>query len=89
MMILFRKSFAILVLRNRENARNREKELSREPFPTTLGRGGVGSPSLFACVTGGGLLFGDGKPLPEHSEETGRWLAGKRVSGRNDEPNGQ
>jgi hypothetical protein len=35
------------------------------------------------------LLCGDGKPLPERSEETGRWLAGKRVSGGNDEPNGQ
>jgi hypothetical protein len=96
MMIFFRKSFA-----TGRTPGNREKELSREPFPTTLGRGGVGSPSFlvshdlvvasaFSLVcTAGGLLCGDGKPLPEHSEEKGRWLAGKRVSGSNDEPNGQ
>jgi hypothetical protein len=90
------------VLRNRENAKESRKGTFEGTVPDHIGEGGgVGSPSFFVSrdlvvasafplvCTAGGLLCGDGKPLPEHSEETGRWLAGKRVSGGNDEPNGQ
>jgi hypothetical protein len=98
MMVFFKKK-----LRNsRASHRESRKGTFEGTVPDHIGEwGGVGSPSFFVSrhlvvasafslvCTAGGLLCGDGKPLPEHSEETGRWLVEKRVGGGNDEPNGQ